>query len=40
MSAKILKFDNIEVNKKEFYVSKQTIDLNFVDINKKVNKST
>ena len=40
MSAKILKFDNIEVNKKEFYVSKQTIDLNFVDISKKVNKST
>ena len=40
MSAKTLKFDNIEVNKKEFYVSKQTIDLNFVDINKKVNKST
>ena len=34
MSRKTLKFDNIVVNKKEFYVSKQQIDLNLVDINK------
>ena len=36
MSRKTLKFDNIVVNKKEFYVSKQQIDLNLVDINKVV----
>ena len=34
MSRKTLKFDNIVVNKKEFYVSKQQIDLNLVDLNK------
>ena len=34
MSRKTLKFDNIVVNKKEFYVSKQQIDLNLVDKNK------
>ena len=34
MSEKTLKFDNIEVNKKEFHKSKQPIDLNLVDINK------
>ena len=34
MSEKTLKFDNIEVNKKEFHASKQAIDLNLVDINK------
>ena len=33
MSEKTLKFDNIEVNKKEFHPSKQAIDLNLVDIN-------
>ena len=32
MSGKTLKFDNIEVNKKEFHNSKQAIDLNSVDI--------
>ena len=34
MSGKTLKFDNIEVNIKEFHASKQAIDLNLVDINK------
>ena len=34
MSGKTLKFDNIEVNKKEFHASKQPIDLNIVDKNK------
>ena len=34
MSAKTLKFGNIEVNRKEFYVFKQTIDLSLVYINK------
>ena len=34
MSAKTLKFDNIEVNKNEFHASKQAIDLNLLDINK------
>ena len=34
MSEKTLKFDNTEVNKKEFHASKQPIDLNLVDINK------
>ena len=34
MSGKTLKFDNIQVNKKEFHASKQTIDVNLVDINK------
>ena len=31
MSEKTLKFDNVEVNKKEFDASKQAIDLNLVD---------
>ena len=34
MSEKALKFDNIEVNKKEFHACKQAIGLNLVDINK------
>ena len=34
MSEKTLKFDNIEVNKKELHASKQAIDLNLRDINK------
>ena len=34
MSGITLKLDNIVVNKKEFYVSKQQIDLNLVEINK------
>ena len=34
MSGKRLEFDNIEVNKKEFHVSKQAIGLSFVDTNK------
>ena len=34
MSGKTLKFDNIEVDQKEFHASKQAIDLNLVDINK------
>ena len=34
MSEKILKFDNIEVNKKDFHTSKQAIALNLVDTNK------
>ena len=34
MSAKTLKFGNIEVNRKEFYVFKQAIDLSLVYINK------
>ena len=33
-SCKTIKFDNIEVNKKEFHASKQGIDLNLVDVNK------
>ena len=36
MSKKTLKFDNIEVNKKQFYACKQPIDLNLVGINKVV----
>ena len=32
MSEKTLKFDNIRVNKKEFYKSKQPIDLDFVNV--------
>ena len=32
MSKKTLKFDNFEVNKKEFNVSKQPITLNLVDV--------
>ena len=36
MSEKTLKFDNIEINKKEFHKSKQPIDLNLVDTNKVV----
>ena len=34
MSGKRLKFDNIEVNKKEFHASKQAINLSLVDTNK------
>ena len=34
MSEKTLKFDNIEINKKEFHKSKQPIDLHLVHINK------
>ena len=34
MSEKILKFNNIKVNKKEFRKSKQEIDLNSVDTDK------
>ena len=36
MSGKTLKFENTEVNKKEFHDSKQTIDLNLVDITKEL----
>ena len=36
MNEKILKFDNIEINKKESRKSKQAIDLNLVDTNKTV----
>ena len=32
MSEKTLKFDNIEINKKEFHKSKQSIDLNLVNV--------
>ena len=32
MSEKILKFDNIRVNKKEFHKSKQPIDLDLVNL--------
>ena len=32
MSEKTLKFDNIKVNKKEFYKSKQPINLDFVNV--------
>ena len=32
MSEKTLKFDNIEVNKKEFHKSKQPIDLDLVNV--------
>ena len=31
MSERTLKFDNIRVNKKEFYKSKQPIDLNLIN---------
>ena len=31
MSEKTLKFDNVEVNKKELHTCKQAIDLNLVD---------
>ena len=34
MSEKILKFDNIRVNKKEFHKSKQQIDLKSANVNK------
>ena len=34
MGEKTLKFNNIKFNKKEFYKSKQTIDLDFVDSGK------
>ena len=33
MSKKILKFDSVEVNKKEFHVSKQPVALNLVNVN-------
>ena len=33
LSKKTLNFDNVEVNKKEFHTSKQTIVLNLVNIN-------
>ena len=33
MIVKTLKFDNIEVNKKELHVSKQPIALNLVNVN-------
>ena len=32
MSEKTLKFDNVRVNKKEFYKSKQSIDLDLVNV--------
>ena len=34
MSLRKIKFGNKEVNKKEFYLSKQTISLDSVDLNK------
>ena len=34
MSLRKIKFGNKEVNKKQFYLSKQAISLNFVDLNK------
>ena len=34
MSEKLLKFNNIKINKKEFYKSKQTIDLDSVNTDK------
>ena len=34
MSEKILKFDNIRVNKKELHKSKQPIDLNSINVDK------
>ena len=36
MKGKTLKFDNIERSKKEYHASMQVIDLNLVDINKKL----
>ena len=33
MSKKTLKFDNVEVNKKEFHASRQPIALNLVNVN-------
>ena len=33
MNGKTLKFDNVEINKKEFHVSKQPFALNFVNVN-------
>ena len=33
MSKKTLKFGNVEVNKKEFHTSKQSIALNLVNVN-------
>ena len=33
MNGKTLKFDNVEINKKEFHVSKQPFPLNFVNVN-------
>ena len=32
MNGKTLKFDNVEINKKEFHVSKQPFALNFVNV--------
>ena len=34
MSEKTLKFNNVKVNKKEFHISKQAIDLDSVDTGK------
>ena len=36
MSEKTLKFDNIRVNKKEFHKSKQSIDLESVNVDQTV----
>ena len=36
MSEKTLKFDNIRLDKKEFYKSKQPIDLDLVNVNQVV----
>ena len=36
MSSKTIKFGDKEINKKEFYSSKQGISLDSVDLNKKV----
>ena len=33
MNGKTLKFDNVEINKTEFHVSKQPFALNFVNVN-------
>ena len=39
MSEKALKFDNIRVNKKEFHKSKQSIDLDSINIDQIVGHS-
>ena len=36
MSEKTLKFNNIKINKKEFHKTKQAIDLDLVDTDKRV----
>ena len=38
MSEKTLKFDNVEVNKKEFHTSKKAIALNLVDIHRQSSR--